>query len=49
MNSAVIVVENGTVVIYKSDDWAKLKREVIRARKKGYPYAVLVAEAFTTV
>ncbi|MDD2960079.1 MAG: hypothetical protein PHR92_16475 [Lachnospiraceae bacterium] len=49
MNKAVIIVENGTVVIYRSDDWAKLEKEVIRARKKGYPYAVLVAEAFTTV
>lgn len=49
MECAVIVVENGSVVIYKSDDHLKLEKEVIRAKEKGYPYAVLVPCDFTTV
>lgn len=49
MESAVVVVENGKVVIYKSESRLKLEREVIRAKEKGYPYAVLVPCEITTV
>lgn len=49
MECAVIVVENGTAVVYKSDDHLKLEKEVIRAKENGYPYAVLVPRDFTTV
>lgn len=49
MEGAVVVVENGSIVIYKSDDFKKLEKEVIRAKEKNYPYAVLVPCEFTTV
>ena len=40
MECAVVIVENGCIVIYKSDDRLKLEKEVIRAKKSGFPYAV---------
>lgn len=50
MECAVVVVENGCIVIYKSDDRKKLKKEVDRAKKSGFPYAVVVPrDANTTV
>lgn len=33
MECAVVIVENGCIVIYKSDDRLKLEKEVIRAKK----------------
>ena len=30
------------IVIYKSDDRLKLEKEVIRAKKSGFPYAIIV-------
>ena len=39
---AVVIVENGCIVIYKSDDRLKLEKEVIRAKKSGFPYAIIV-------
>ena len=35
MECAVVIVENGCIVIYKSDDRLKLEKEVIRAKKQG--------------
>ena len=35
MECAVVIVENGCIVIYKSDDRLKLEKEVIRAKKSG--------------
>ncbi len=49
MECAVVVVENGCIVVYKSDDRLKLKREVVRAKKFGFPYAVIVPRKDTTV
>lgn len=49
MEYAVVVVENGAIVIYKTDDRLKLEKEVIRAKNKNYPYAVLVPCENTTV
>ena len=47
---AVVIVENGCIVIYKSDDRLKLEKEVIRAKKSGFPYAIIVPrDADTTV
>ena len=42
MECAVVIVENGCSVIYKSDDRLKLEKEVIRAKKSGFPYAIIV-------
>ena len=39
---AVVIVENGCIVIYKSDDRLKLEKEVIRAKKSGFPYAIII-------
>lgn len=50
MECAVVIVENGCIVIYKSDDRLKLEKEVIRAKKSGFPYTVIVPrDADTTV
>ena len=46
---AVVVVENGCIVIYKSDDRKKLKKEVDRAKMSGFPYVVVVPRDDTTV
>lgn len=46
---AVVVVENGVIIIYESADRQALVREVNRAKEKGLPYAVLSPEEFTTV
>lgn len=49
MTYAVIIVEGGTVKIYRSADCRKLEKEVIRARKNNLPFAVLAPCEFTTV
>lgn len=50
MECAVVIVENGCIVIYKSDDRLKLEKEVIRAKKSSFPYAIIVPrDADTTV
>ena len=41
---AVVVLEEETIKVYQSADEAKLKREVVRAKKSNYPYAVLASE-----
>lgn len=42
--------KNVLIVIYKSDDRLKLEKEVIRAKKSGFPYAIIVPrDANTTV
>lgn len=46
---AVVVVENGAIVIYKSADRQALEKEISRAKVKGFPYAVLTPKDFTTV
>ena len=42
MECAVVIVENGCIVIYKSDARLKLEKEVILAKKSGFPYAIIV-------
>lgn len=50
MECAVVIVENGCIVIYKSDNRLKLEKEVTRAKKSGFPYAIIVPrDADTTV
>lgn len=50
MECAVVIVENGCIVIYKSDDRLKLEKVVIRAKKSGFPYAIIIPrDADTTV
>ena len=50
MECALLIVENGCIVIYKSDNRLKLEKEVIRAKKSGFPYAIIVPrDADTTV
>lgn len=49
MKSAIAVLEGDVVKVYQSDDRSKLEKEVIRAKEKGYPYAVLVPCDDTTV
>lgn len=49
MTYAVVVVEDGTLVIYESVDRWKLEKEVIRAKESGFPYAVVVKSENTTV
>ncbi len=49
MEYAVVIVENGAIVVYKSADRLKLEKEVIRAKERNYPYAVLVPCEDTTV
>lgn len=44
MEMAVVVIVNGAIVIYKSDNRTKLRNEVLKAKEKGYPYAVLRPE-----
>ena len=49
MEYAVVVVEDGTVKVYHSTDCRKLEKEVIRAKDKDLPFAVLRPCEFTTV
>ncbi|WP_343084225.1 hypothetical protein [Blautia producta] len=49
MEYAVVIVEDGTVKVYHSTDRRKLEKEVIRAKEKDLPYAVLRPCEFTTV
>lgn len=49
MEYAVTIVEDGTVKVFTSTDCRKLEKEVIRAKEKDLPYAVLRPCEFTTV